>query len=81
MLLVAYRTTQGADSPPAVANAAPDFALISQEGSRLSLHDFRGKLVVLCLNPKDFTSGRTTEAHNCQRDLAQYERKNAVILG
>jgi peroxiredoxin Q/BCP len=27
------------------------------------------------------TSGCTIEAHNFQRDLAQYEAKNAVILG
>ena len=37
--------------------------------------------MVLYFYPKDFTSGCTTEAHNFQRDLAQYEEKNAVILG
>jgi len=37
--------------------------------------------VVLYFYPKDFTSGCTTEAHNFQRDLAQYQAKNAVILG
>jgi peroxiredoxin Q/BCP len=81
LLLTAFRTTQGADSPPAVGDAAPDFALTSQEGRRVSLHDFRGKWVVLYFYPKDFTSGCTIEAHNFQRDLAQYDRKNAVILG
>jgi len=30
---------------------------------------------------KDFTSGCTVEAHNFQRELAQYEQKNAVIVG
>jgi len=35
----------------------------------------------LVLLPKDFTSGCTIEAHNFQRDLALYERKNVVILG
>lgn len=36
---------------------------------------------MLYFYPKDFTSGCTVEAHNFQRDLAQYEQKNAVILG
>jgi len=37
--------------------------------------------VVLYFYPKDFTTGCTIEAHNFQRDLAQYEQKNAVIIG
>lgn len=66
---------------PAVGAAAPDFTLNSQEGTAVSLHDYRGKWVVLYFYPKDFTSGCTLEAHNFQRDLPQYEKKNAVILG
>src|SRR5277367_5633499 len=66
---------------PAVGTAAPDFTLNSQESKPVSLHDFRGKWVVLYFYPKDFTSGCTMEAHNFQRDLAQYQQKNAVILG
>jgi len=79
--LVGYDSASGADKPPAVGNAAPDFTLHSQEGTPVSLHDFRGKWVVLYFYPKDFTSGCTTEAHNFQRDLSQYEQKNTVILG
>jgi len=37
--------------------------------------------VVLYFYPKDFTSGCTLEAHNFQRDLAEYEKRNAVIVG
>ena len=66
---------------PAVGMAAPDFTLNSQENKPVSLHDFKGKWVVLYFYPKDFTSGCTVEAHNFQRDLAQYEQKNAVIVG
>ncbi len=47
----------------------------------MSLRDFRGKWVVLYFYPKDFTSGCTLEAHNFQRDLAEYEKRNAVIVG
>ena len=69
------------DKAPAVGAAAPDFTLNSQENKAVSLHDFKGKWVVLYFYPKDFTSGCTVEAHNFQRDLAQYEQKNAVIVG
>src|SRR5215471_15421373 len=66
---------------PAEGSKAPDFTLSSQEGKSVSLHDFAGKWVVLYFYPKDMTQGCTIEARNFQRDLAQYEQKNAVILG
>jgi thioredoxin-dependent peroxiredoxin len=69
------------DQAPAVGAVAPDFTLNSQEGKAVSLGEYRGKWVVLYFYPKDFTSGCTTEAHNFQRDMAQYEAKNAVIIG
>jgi peroxiredoxin Q/BCP len=72
---------RAADTPPAVGSMAPDFTLSSQEGTPTSLSSFRGKWVVLYFYPKDFTSGCTIEAHGFQRDMAQYEKKNAVIVG
>ncbi len=60
---------------------APQFTLKSQDGTPASLQDFRGKWVVLYFYPKDFTSGCTLEARNFQRDLAEYEKLNAVIVG
>src|SRR6202790_5896615 len=69
------------DKGPAVGTAAPDFTLNSQENKPVSLHDFKGKWVVLYFYPKDMTTGCTIEAHNFQRDLARYDAKNAVILG
>ncbi len=67
--------------PPKVGAPAPDFNLTSNEGKPVTLKDYRGKWVVLYFYPKDFTSGCTIEAHNFQRDLAKYEKANAVILG
>jgi thioredoxin-dependent peroxiredoxin len=74
---------QGADTQtqPAAGSAAPDFSLKTSDGSELSLKDFKGKWVVLYFYPKDMTSGCTMEAKNFQRDLAQYDRTGAVILG
>jgi peroxiredoxin Q/BCP len=75
------RAMRTGDKAPSSGAPAPDFTLNSQDGKPLSLHDLRGKWIVLYFYPKDFTSGCTKEAHNFQRDLAQYEQKNAVILG
>jgi len=66
---------------PSVGQVAPTFTLPSQDGTQISLESFRGKWVVLYFYPKDMTSGCTIEAHNFQRDLAQYDAANAVILG
>jgi len=66
---------------PAPGDKAPAFSLSSQEGTAVTLGQDKGKWVVLYFYPKDFTSGCTLEAHNFQRDLAKYEKANAVILG
>ncbi|HKS39473.1 MAG TPA: peroxiredoxin [Blastocatellia bacterium] len=67
--------------PPEVGKPAPSFSLTSHEGKQVNLKDFKGKWVVLYFYPKDFTSGCTLEARNFQRDIASYEKANAVILG
>ena len=74
-------STRAGDKTPAVGTAAPDFTLNNQEGKAISLHEFKGKWVVLYFYPKDMTPGCTIEAHNFQRDLSKYDAKNAVILG
>src|SRR6266581_3342110 len=74
-------TALPAAEAPVAGTKAPDFTLKSQEGKPVSLHDFKGKWVVLYFYPKDMTTGCTIEAHNFQRDLAKYDAKKAVILG
>ena len=74
-------TGQNDQAMPAVGQVAPGFTLPSQDGTQISLDSFRGKWVVLYFYPKDMTSGCTIEAHNFQRDQAQYDAANAVILG
>lgn len=79
--IIALSSAYADAPPPAVGASAPDFSLISNEGTPTSLQEYRGKWVVLYFYPKDFTSGCTLEAQNFQRDLAKYEQVNAVILG
>ena len=66
---------------PEAGQSAPTFTLPSQTGAPVSLTSYRGKWVVLYFYPKDMTPGCTIEAHNFQRDLAKFEKDNAVILG
>jgi peroxiredoxin Q/BCP len=80
-LLLALLFARTAHAKPVVGAPAPDFTLNSQEGKPVSLHDFRGKWIVLYFYPKDFTGGCSLEAHNFQRDIAQYDKLNAVIIG
>jgi peroxiredoxin Q/BCP len=80
-LAILFATSINAAEFPPVGSPAPDFTLDSDQGKTTSLKDFRGKWVVLYFYPKDFTSGCTLEARNFQRDIAQYEAKNAAIVG
>ena len=79
--ITVYSAGQNNQAMPAVGQVAPGFTLPSQDGSEISLSSFRGKWVVLYFYPKDMTSGCTIEAHNFQRDQAQFDAANAVILG
>jgi peroxiredoxin Q/BCP len=76
-----YTLLGGTSKAPPVGSPAPDFTLRSQEGQATTLSTLRGQWVLLYFYPKDFTSGCTVEAHNFQRDLAEYQKRNAVILG
>ena len=80
MVLLVPRILSRSIAPPA-GSIAPDFTLPSQEGSPISLKDYRGKWVVLYFYPKDQTPGCTREAHNFQVDQLKYAERNAVVLG
>jgi len=80
LVVVAYLNVVAA-APPLVGSPAPEFTLPAQEGVPVSLRDYRGQWVVLYFYPRDFSSGCTVEAHNFQRDQAQYQKKGAVVLG
>jgi peroxiredoxin Q/BCP len=69
------------DAMPTVGQSAPDFTLPSQSGDKISLSGLHGKWVVLYFYPKDMTTGCTIEAHNFQSAQADFDAKNAVILG
>lgn len=60
---------------------APDFELVSDEGSSVSLSDFHGMWVLLCFYPKDSTPGCTKEVEMLRDAHAELERRDVVVLG
>lgn len=75
------RVFAASDPIPQVGQTAPGFSLPSQEGTHVSLSQYKGKWVVLYFYPKDMTSGCTIEAHNFQNDMSKFDAVNAVVLG
>jgi len=80
LVVLVPRLLSRSAAPSEGANA-PDFTLLSQEGSPVSLKGYRGKWVVLYFYPKDQTPGCSREAHNFQVDQPKYAERNAVVLG
>lgn len=68
-------------SVPDIGSSAPAFTLPSQDGTPVSLADYKGKWVVLYFYPRDMTTGCTIEAHNFERDQPEFSKRNAVVLG
>ncbi|OEF98805.1 peroxiredoxin [Vulcanibacillus modesticaldus] len=64
-----------------IGDIAPDFTLPASNGQNVSLHDFRGKYVVLYFYPKDNTPGCTTEACDFRDYYQDFSNLDAVILG
>lgn len=64
-----------------VGKPAPDFTLMDQTGQPVSLHDFKGKWVVLYFYPKDDTPGCTKEACSFRDNIRSLIAQNAVVLG
>jgi len=76
-----FKLSSAASDLPTAGQSAPDFTLPSEDGSPVSLEQYRGQWVLLYFYPKDNTTGCTIEAHNFQRDLPKYQSLNAVVLG
>ena len=62
-------------------DAAPDFDLEADDGTRVSLASLRGKNVVLFFYPKDDTPGCTREACEFRDALPRFGEMNATVLG
>src|ERR1700734_2853982 len=76
---------------PAIANTAapdlqpgtkaPSFTLPSQDGTPISLSDYKCKWLVVYFYPNDKSSACTIQAHAYQSSLPHFESHNAVVVG
>jgi peroxiredoxin len=64
-----------------VGTRAPDFALPDANGNTVRLSDYRGKPVVLVFYPLDWSPGCSRQLDLYQAELAEFERRGAVVLG
>jgi len=66
---------------PEVGAKAPDFALATDTGGKVSLKDFKGRKLVLYFYPKANTSGCTTEAIAFNGLKAAFAATDTDIVG
>jgi thioredoxin-dependent peroxiredoxin len=64
-----------------VGDTAPDFELLSDEGTPVKLSDYRGQRVVVFFYPKADTPGCTTQACGFRDNYPTFQEANAVVLG
>lgn len=64
-----------------VGASAIDFTLTSDQGSAVTLSQFKGKKIVLYFYPKDLTSGCTAQACDFRNFLQEQPSSNIVVLG
>jgi peroxiredoxin Q/BCP len=64
-----------------IGDAAPDFALVNQDGETVRLSDYRGKKVIIFAFPKAETLGCNNQACEFRDEFPKLESHNAVVLG
>lgn len=64
-----------------IGDKAPDFTLLSDKNTSISLNSLQGKKVILYFYPKDNTPGCTKEACDFRDEFSQFAKYNAEILG
>lgn len=60
---------------------APNFSLKTDDGSTVSLSDYKGRTLVLYFYPKDDTPGCTKQACGFRDNLPEFGELNAAVLG
>ena len=71
-----------ATAGPEIGHMAPDFKLKGPGGQPVSLSEYRGdKSVVLAFYPLAFSPVCSHQLPNIEKDLAQFEALDAVVLG
>jgi peroxiredoxin Q/BCP len=74
-------TKKGLAGGLAIGSMAPDFSLPDQNGSQVSLNDFKGQKVVIYFYPKAMTPGCTVQACGVRDSKTELKNENIVVLG
>ena len=61
--------------------APPAFTLTDQNGEKVSLKDYKGKIVIVYFYPKDDTPGCTKESCSFRDNIESFNALDAVVLG
>jgi len=70
------------ESPyPALGSSLPALSLFTDSGEKISLKEFKGKMLVLYFYPKDDTPGCTREACDFRDSLKVLKSRGVVVLG
>lgn len=64
-----------------IGDEAPEFTGLDQNGTKVSLADYRGKKLVLYFYPKDNTPGCTAQACNLRDNEAILTSKGIAVVG
>ena len=64
-----------------IGKKAPAIKGVDQNGTKISLADFKGKKVALYFYPKDNTPGCTAQACNLEENSALLHKKGIVVIG
>ena len=62
-----------------VGQAAPDFTLAAQDGSKVTLSSLRGQWVVVVFYPSTTDTGSITEVKSFESDLPTYSKSGTVL--
>lgn len=64
-----------------LGQAVQDFTLPASTGKEISLHDYKGKKLVIYFYPKDMTPGCTTESCDFRDYNGQFQAFNTEVIG
>ncbi len=69
------------DTRLAVGDTAPDFTLADADGNEVSLHDYRGRKVIVYFYPAAATPGCTKQACDFRDSLAELNEAGLDVVG
>ena len=69
------------NTPLAVGEPAPDFALPDANGRTIRLSDYRGRRVVLAFYPLDWSPGCSRQLDLYQHELDEFRKRGAEVMG